>query len=52
MGTPADNVIVAASILRRTLEIDFPRLTDDELVLTAEETFLELDRREPKQVNR
>jgi hypothetical protein len=59
MGTPAENVIatfdqlpdaekqeVAAAILRRTLRIDFPPVSDDELVLSAEETFLELDRRE------
>jgi len=59
MGNPAENVIatfdqlpeaekqeVAAAILRRTLRIDFPPVSDDELVLSAEETFLELDRRE------
>jgi hypothetical protein len=59
VGTPAENVIatfdrlpetekqeVAAVILRRTLQIDFPPVSDDELVLSAEETFLELDRRE------
>ena len=59
MGTPAENVIatfeelpdaekreVAAAILRRSLEIEFPPLSDNELVLSAEETFLELDRRE------
>ncbi|MDX6382540.1 MAG: hypothetical protein QOK48_113 [Blastocatellia bacterium] len=59
MGTPAENVIasfdqlpetekreVAAAILRRTLQIDFPPISDDELVLRAEETFLQLDRRE------
>ena len=58
MGTPAQNVIDtfdelpdsekrddAAAILRRTLEIEFP-LSDEELTLSAEETFLELDRRE------
>lgn len=59
MGTPAENVIntfdglpdsekleVAAVILRRTAEMEFPSLSDDELILSAEETFLELDRRE------
>ena len=59
MGTPAENVIatfeelpdaekreVAAAILRRSLEIEFRPLSDNELVLSAEETFLELDRRE------
>jgi hypothetical protein len=59
MGTPAENLIdtldglpdsekheVAAAILRRTAEITFPSLSDDELVLIANETFLELDRSE------
>lgn len=59
MGTPAENLIatfeqlpdmekqeVASAILRRTLKISFPPVTDEELVVTAEETFLELDRRE------
>jgi hypothetical protein len=58
MRIPAENVIafdqlpdveqqeVAASILRRTLKIDFPPVSENELVLSAEETFLELDRRE------
>ena len=59
MGTSAENVIasfdqlsdaekqeVAVVILRRTLRIDFPPVSDDDLVLSADETFLELDRRE------
>jgi hypothetical protein len=59
MGTPAENVIatfeqlpdaekraVAAAILRRTAEMEFTSLSDDELILSAEENFLELDRRE------
>jgi hypothetical protein len=59
MGTPAENLIntfdglpepekreVAAAILRRTAEMEFGSLSDDELVINAEETFLELDRRE------
>ena len=59
MGTPAQNVIdtfdglpdpekreVAAAILRRTAEMEFASLSDDELVFSAEETFLKLDRRE------
>ena len=33
-------------ILRRALEIETPDLADDELVLSAEEIFLELDQRE------
>ena len=58
MGTPAENLIdtferlpdsekqEAAAILRRTLQIEFPPVSDEELVLSANETFRELDRRE------
>ncbi len=59
MGTPTENLIatfgqlphmekqeVASAILRRTLQIEFPPVSDEELVLSAEETFLEFDRRE------
>ena len=61
MGTPAQNIIdtfdglpdsekreVATAILRRTAEMEFPSISDDELVLSAEEIFLELDRREAR----
>jgi hypothetical protein len=37
---------VAREIIRRTLEFDIPPMSDEELVLTADELFLELDRRE------
>ena len=37
---------VAAAILLRILQLDFPPFSDEELVLSAEEVFLELDRRE------
>jgi hypothetical protein len=37
---------VAWEILRRTVNFDFPSLSDDELVLSAEALFLELDRQE------
>ena len=37
---------VASEIVRRTLQSDFPPLSDEELVAIAEETFLELDRGE------
>ena len=59
IGTPAENFmdtferlpdtekrVEASAILRRTLKISFPPVTDEELVLSTEETFLELDRRE------
>ena len=37
---------VALEILRRTKDIDLPRLTEDDLVANAEALFLELDQRE------
>ena len=37
---------LALEILRRTVNFDTPALSDEELVLSAEELFLELDRRE------
>jgi hypothetical protein len=37
---------LAWEILRRTVNFDLPSLSDEELVLSAEELFLELDRRE------
>lgn len=59
MGTSAQNLIesfdklpesekqkVASEILKRTINFDMPALSDEELVLSAEELFLELDRRE------
>lgn len=35
-----------SEIMRRTVSLDVPPLTDEELVLIAEESFLELDKRE------
>jgi hypothetical protein len=43
---PAEQQDVAAAILRRTLQLETPPLNDEELVLQAEELFLELDHRE------
>jgi hypothetical protein len=37
---------VAYEIIRRALNLDLPPLSYDELVSSAEEIFLELDRRE------
>jgi hypothetical protein len=37
---------VVSVILRQSLDIETPELTDEELILNAEEIFLELDRRE------
>jgi hypothetical protein len=35
-----------SEIMRRTVSLDVPSLTDEELMLIAEESFLELDKRE------
>jgi hypothetical protein len=42
----SDKQQVAAEIIRRLAHIDFPPLSDQDLVLSAEELFLELDRQE------
>jgi len=39
---------LAFEILRRSVQFNFPPLSDEELVLNAERLFLELDRREAK----
>jgi hypothetical protein len=41
-----DRRFVAAEIIRHTVTFDLPALSDEELVLNAEDLFLELDRRE------
>ena len=41
--------VVASEIIRRTIELELPALTDEELVLNAETLFLELDQRESTQ---
>jgi hypothetical protein len=42
----AEKQAVACEILRRMRDVDLPPLSDEELVLSAEALFLELDRRE------
>lgn len=37
---------VMREILHRSLKLDFPPMTDDELVQNADDLFLELDKRE------
>ncbi len=37
---------LAAEVLRRAVHLDFPPLTDDELLQIAEDRFLDLDRNE------
>lgn len=44
----ADKREVASAIIRQSLELDVPPLSDDELVSTAEELFLKLDEEEAK----
>ena len=39
---------VASEIIRRSINFDLPPLSDEELVLSAEELFLELERQESK----
>jgi hypothetical protein len=39
---------ITSEILKRTLNFDFPSLTDEELIQNAEELFLELDWQELK----
>ena len=43
----SERLEIALEILRRLVHFDFPPLTDEDLVLNAEELFLALDR--PKQ---
>jgi hypothetical protein len=42
----AEKQAVACEILRRMRDIDLPPLSDEELVVSAEALFLELDRQE------
>ncbi len=42
----AEKLQLAYEIIRRTVRLDLPNLTDEELILNAEEIFLELDKRE------
>ncbi len=42
----SERLEIALEILRRLVHFDFPPLTDEDLVLNAEELFLALDRQE------
>lgn len=42
----SDQIEVALAILKRIIHFDFPPLDDEDLVLNAEELFLELDQQE------
>ncbi len=38
----------AWEVIRRSVRFDLPPISDEEMILSAEELFLELDRRESK----
>jgi hypothetical protein len=44
--TDSERLELVLEILKRTVDLDFPPLSDDDLVLNAEEIFLELDEQE------
>lgn len=44
--TDAERLDLVVEILKRTVYLDFPPLSNEDLVLNAEELFLELDEQE------
>jgi len=44
--TDSERLYLVLGILKRTVYLDFPPLSDDDLVLNAEGLFLELDEEE------
>lgn len=44
--TDSERLDLLLEILKRTVYLDFPPLSDEDLVLNAEELFLELDEQE------
>lgn len=44
--TDSERLELVLEILKRTVDLDFPPLSDEDLVLNAEGIFLELDKRE------
>jgi hypothetical protein len=44
--TDSERLDLASEIFKRTAYLDFPQLSDEELVLNAEEIFLQLDQDE------
>ncbi|MBW4616107.1 MAG: hypothetical protein KME21_23085 [Desmonostoc vinosum HA7617-LM4] len=44
--TDSERLDLVLEILKRTVYLDFPPLSDEDLVLNAEELFLELDEQE------
>lgn len=44
--TESERLEIALEILKRVIQLDFPPLSDEDLVWNAEELFLELDNEE------
>jgi hypothetical protein len=44
--TGSERLELVLEILKRTVDLDFPPLSDEDLVVNAERIFLELDQRE------
>ena len=44
--TDSERLYLVWEILKRTVDLDFPPLSDDDLILNAEGIFLELDEEE------
>lgn len=44
--TESERLEIALEILKRVIHLDFPPLSDEDLVCNAEELFLELDKQE------
>ncbi|MBE9097687.1 hypothetical protein IQ252_28250 [Tychonema sp. LEGE 07203] len=42
--TDSERLYLVGEILKRTVDLDFPPLSDDDLVLNGEGIFLELDK--------
>ncbi|HLO86305.1 MAG TPA: hypothetical protein VK203_15100 [Nostocaceae cyanobacterium] len=46
--TESERIELALEILKRVINLEFPPLSDEDLVLNAEELFLQLDQEELK----
>ena len=44
--TDSERLVLVMEILKRTIYLDFPPLSDEDLALNAEELFLDLDAQE------
>ncbi|MEG4396522.1 hypothetical protein [Microcoleus sp. BROC3] len=48
--TDSERLYLVLEILKRTVDLEFPPLSDDDLILNAEGIFLELDEEESEPV--